>query len=169
MNTNNNSSSENFTTKIDEFTESKNVTQNVPLPLFQKDFSYVISYLNKIDDKVYCYFAFSENSTDILCLNSESKAMIKLDNGDVLTLNYLGDIECDKAVKFLTILTDDCVNQLSKHEINKIRFYTTKGYLDFELYDLVPKNYINKRTCKPFIGKNPKLVFMELTEEISKL
>jgi hypothetical protein len=161
--------SENFNIEIDDFTEAKKIKQKVPLPLYSKDFSYVFVSLAKVDEQIVCSFDFSKNSSDLICVNDNCKAMVKLENGDVLELANVAKTDCDKSVRILVMIGEDNVSALSEKRIDKLRLYTTDGYLDFIVDEIISKNYMSKKFFKTYIGKNPKDEFITMINELSKL
>lgn len=161
--------SDNFNIEIDEFTEAKTIKQKTPLPLYSKDFTYVFTSLAKMDEQMVCSFDFSKNSSDLICVNSECKAMTKLENGEILELMNIAKTDCGKIVRILVILSEDNVSALSESKIDKLRLYTTDGYLDFTVDENVPKNYMSKKYFKAYIGANPKDEFIKMINEISSL
>lgn len=159
----------NFDVKIDEFTNAKVVSQVQSLLLFQKGYSVLFCDLKKINDQIRCDFVFSNESYSILCVNDESKLMLKLTNGILITLDHIGKVECGKTITLYTLLSTENLKALIDSQVEKIRCYTTEGYLDFELFELIPKNYLNKKLFGNYIGGNPRLIFNVLIKEIQGL
>lgn len=159
----------NFDVKIDEFTNAKVVSQVQSLLLFQKGYSVLFCDLKKINDQIRCDFVFSNDSYSILCVNDESNLMLKLTNGEIIKLGHIGKVECGKTITLYTVLSPENLNTLTDSQVEKIRCYTTEGYLDFELFELIPKNYLNKKLFGNYIGENPRLIFNVLIKEIQGL
>lgn len=159
----------NFKVVIDDFTNAKLVSQIQPLPLFQKGSHLIWSHLFKKDDQCYLYFTFSNEDYSIICTNDKSNVMLKFTSGDVITLNHIGNIECENLISISVELTAEDLKKLSENQIEKIRCNHSKGYEDFEIYDVVPKNSWNKQQHSNFVDKSPKLEFINLINEIQKL
>lgn len=164
-----NKESKNFSVETDEFTKINKVIQTQGLPLHQKGIGIIYSTLFKFDDKVICGFSFCTEKYELLCVNSECKVMVMLGNDNVITLNHIGKTECEKLITIKTLLSKDDQKIFSENQIEKIRCYTTEGYLDFELFEIIPKNYLNKKFYGNYIGANPKQVFKSLINEIQNL
>lgn len=158
-----------FNIETDEFTQTNKIFQIHELVLFQKGVEVIYSNLRKFDDQLICNFNFSMESYELLCVNSDSKVLIKLNNGNILTLKHMGEIECDKMITINTVLSPEDIKALSENQIEKIRCYTTEGYLDYTLFDYIPKNYWNKKYFANYVENNPKEVFQYLLNEIQKL
>lgn len=94
------------------------------------------------------------------CLSkSDSKIDVKLDNEEIITLTYLGDINCDErySASFIPLDKEDMENsgykdviienidKLSSNKWVLMRLYGSKGYIDIE-----PKKASKKREPKDF-------------------
>lgn len=158
-----------FSIEEDEFTNTNKVIQKQELVLYQKGIIGLFSHLGKFDDQIICNFSFSNEAYELLCVNADSKVMIKLSNENIITLKHRGDIECDKSITINTMLSPEDIKALSENQIEKIRCYTTEGYIDFTLIDYIPKNYFNKKFFGNYLENNPKEAFQYLINEIQNL
>ena len=84
-------------------------------------------------------------SGDVGCVTSEGKIMIKLEDGEMVTLKNFGDIDCGDTPSFLFDIFPEDITKLSSSPISKIRLYGSDAYSDLDPTD---KDYfINNLPC----------------------
>ena len=72
---------------------------------------------------------------DLGCVSHDSKIMIKLEDGEILTLDNFGDIDCGDHPTFYFDISPANLIKLNKSPINKIRLYGSDAYSDLNPTD----------------------------------
>lgn len=92
------------------------------------------------------HFIFAEYSGDLGCVTTDSELLIKLSNGETITLKNFGDIDCgDNAPMYFT-LSESNIKKLYQSPILKIRVTGTEYYADIENITF-PNFFIDLLNC----------------------
>lgn len=107
--------------------------------------------IKKINDSVYLVFTISTGDVittqkgDVLMLKTKSEDIIELPFEEtVISENTMSDIWMNKQ---MILLTKEMIETLKNVKIQKIRFYTTKGYTDNDVKSKHESNISDLLSC----------------------
>lgn len=114
--------------EVDEFTGNLTKIHKVE-KIGKSKTAFLFCYTARIGET---YALYLYNVLDNGCVSTNTTATIKFSDGEILTLNHVGDIKCGASAAFIL---DGSVNmeEFLTKSIDKIRLTYTEGYMDFEL------------------------------------
>jgi hypothetical protein len=135
--------------KVDEFTK-KSVKRTTWEKFIYSMKGSAFIRASKIDSTVLLDFKFS--NTDVISIREGSRFMLKTESDSIITLNSLEyTISCKgcgatgfagsaaEGIEVRYPVSMEQVNYLISHPATKLRFYTTDGYLEFEIKEKFAK------------------------------
>ncbi|MFM9400812.1 hypothetical protein ACKLNQ_02595 [Myroides odoratimimus] len=135
-----------FSDEIDKFTDNRVVTINASK---DKKWGYSDSFTKKlfrgesflsttlIKDKngnILSYLNIQLATNFLVCF-SDNEIIFLCENGDKVILKQVSKTECSKNQVTKYMLTEDDLNTLKNAKIKEVRYYTTDGYIDYEVKD----------------------------------
>lgn len=113
--------------------------------------------LYKSDDNKYIKFMFTTTGS-VFAISKGEGVMLKLQNGDVVTLDFLESVVSDishntamkssvKKITTLVPITDQNIEKFNNSLVTDIRVYTTDGYVDDEVKEKRAKIFQELLKC----------------------
>jgi predicted nucleotidyltransferase len=136
--------------KVDEFTK-KSVKRTTWEKFIYSMKGTAFTRVSRIDSTILLNFKFS--NTDVISIREGAKFMLKTSTDSIVTLNALDyTISCKgcgainyvgsaaEGVEVTYPISIEQVNYLASNPVTKLRFYTTDGYLEFEIKEKFAKS-----------------------------
>ncbi len=133
------------TNEIDEFTSKRRIILT-RLPITGPESNYVhVGLRRQGNNKVVVFYTGNELGCASPYKHDRSKALVKLENGDILTFYHFDDVDCGDFILYGKILPSE-EKRLLKSPIKTIRLQGTKYYYD---YNNIEYNsfFIDKLKC----------------------
>lgn len=108
-----------FTGKVKKFTKSVRIAKGSGGDLRVE--------LRRVNETKYLFVVYSG---DLGCITSDTELLIKLVNGEVVTLVNFADIDCSSGAPSAFLLSDEDIAILEASEIEKVRITGSEYYAD---------------------------------------
>jgi hypothetical protein len=125
-----------FTGDIKKYTISKNIGYN--------DISENLTFeLRKVNSSRYI---FGKYTGDLGCISYDSYIMIKLQNGDIIKMIHIGNVDCGSNSPMYFKINDSDYEKLLNSPMASIRISGTEFYTDIKTITF-PNYFINELNC----------------------